>query len=151
MSFKLPPIEKIYEAYGAIADERINLEEKQAKVESSNHSKEYVVTWNDNIYTSNDSASYWQGYMGYPIIAVLMLKGVLPLDMEIAGYFKGIPWKQLNTEYKNKYSEVIEKIMNDLNNQGIDCGKIKNEVDYVYSRIKELDFTVKRSSLRPPK
>lgn len=40
---KLPPIEKIYEAYSAIADNRITLYEDYAIVYSSNRSKEYTV------------------------------------------------------------------------------------------------------------
>ena len=72
---KLPPIEKIYEAYSAIADNRIALHENYAAVLSSDKSKEYTVGWNGNVYTSDDNATYWQGYAGYPVIAVLMEAG----------------------------------------------------------------------------
>lgn len=36
---KLPPIEKIYEAYSALADDRINIEGNMAYVGSSNGKK----------------------------------------------------------------------------------------------------------------
>ena len=77
MDFKVPPIEKIHEAYSAIADERVALKENEAEVKSSDLSKKYLVTWKDDTYSSNDNASYWQGYIGYPVIAVLMLQGKL--------------------------------------------------------------------------
>ena len=102
MGVKLPPIEKIHEAYSAIADKRVVLKENEAEVSSSDLTKTYMVKWKDEVYSSNDNASYWQGYIGYPIIAVLMLQGKLPLNQEIAMYFQGINWKKINTEYKNK-------------------------------------------------
>ena len=40
---KLPPIEKIYEAYSALADNRIHMEETSAKVVSSDGAKSYKV------------------------------------------------------------------------------------------------------------
>lgn len=95
---KLPPIEKIPEAYTAVEDNRITLYENYAIVKSSNKEKEYLIKWNNNIYYSNDSSTYWQGYPGYPILAVLMLQGILPLNKEISSYFKNINWNKLNKE-----------------------------------------------------
>ena len=46
--------------------------------------------FHDNTYTLNDNASYWQGYLGYPGIAVLMLQGKLPYDKELAQQFAGV-------------------------------------------------------------
>nr|MDE6621825.1 hypothetical protein [Lachnospiraceae bacterium] len=105
----------------------------------------------DNIYSSNDNASYWKGYLGYPIIAVLMLQGKLSYDEEIAAYFKGINWKKLNTEHKNNYAEAVKQIMEELEKSGVDCSKIYNEIDKVYKEIEQLAISSKRSSLRPPK
>ncbi len=151
MSIKMPPIEKIHEAYGAIVDDRITLMEGKAEVVSSDLSKKYVITWKDDIYTSNDNSSYWSGYPGYPILAVLMLQGRLSLDREIAEYFKGIQWKKRNVEHKNKYAEVVKEIMDEFAAAGIDCEKIQAEIDKVYKEIEQLMITVKRGSLRPPK
>ena len=75
---KLPPIQKILEAYTAIVDNNVNLTENEAKVKSSNGAKTYTVSWENDVYHSNDNATYWQGYAGYPVIAVLMLQGKLP-------------------------------------------------------------------------
>ena len=138
---KLPPVEKIYEAYSAVSDNRVIMEDNTAKVFSSDKSKEYTVTWNENIYSSNDNASYWQGYAGYPVIAVLMLQKKLLFDTSVTDFFKN----------KGKYSKAVEEIMNKLKESGIDTDKIYKETDKIFESLKTLDIQCKRSSLRPPK
>ena len=105
MGVKLPPIEKIHEAYSAIADKRVVLKENEAEVSSSDLTKTYMVKWKDEVYSSNDNASYWQGYVGYPIIAVLMLQGKLPLNQEIAMYFQGIIVPRRLENYNGIFAE----------------------------------------------
>lgn len=148
---KMPPIEKIYEAYSAIADNRIIIGNDTAKVTSSNYAKEYTVTWTDDIYTSNDNASYWTGYAGYPIIAVLMLQGKIKLNHSIIKYFNGINWTELNSKYKANYTKAVSEIMDGLKTDGIDCDAITTEVNEVYKQIELLNITCKRSSIKPPK
>ncbi len=110
-SWKLPPIEKIPEAYSAVADERVAMGEHSAKVRSSDGTKTYTVQWDGDAYTSDDNGSKWQNYSGYPILAVLLLQGKLPLDRRIAELFRGIPWKELNKAHKNKYAEALAEFM----------------------------------------
>lgn len=148
---KLPPIEKIYEAYSAIADNRVTLMKESAVVLSSNKEKKYTVTWENGVYTSNDNASYWRGYAGYPIIAVLMLQKKLSLNSDIIDYFKEINWTELNKKYKAKYSEAVEEVMDNLNRKNVNVSKIKEEVEKVYEEIKALNIICRRSSARPPK
>ncbi|AIQ56164.1 hypothetical protein [Paenibacillus borealis] len=148
---KWPPIEKIHEAYSAIADERVVLSEGTAKVASSNRAKEYTVTWRDGFYTSNDNASYWQGYAGYPMIAVLLLQEKLTLNRSVAAYFTGINWTELNAKYKSKFAKAVAEIMDGLKEEGVDCIAIDNEINAVYEQIKQLDIQTKRSSVKPPK
>lgn len=151
MGIKLPPIEKIHEAYSAVADGRITLRDTEADVLSSDYAKKYIVKWEGETYSSNDNASYWKGYLGYPIIAVLMLQGKLSLDREIARNFSGINWKKLNTEHKNKFSEAVKQIMDGFKMSGVDCGRIDDEINKVYKEMEQLTISTKRSSLRPPK
>ena len=150
MAVKMPPIEKIHEAYSAIADGRIAMRENEADVVSSDLTKTYLVKWSGETYSSNDNASYWKGYLGYPLIAVLMLQGKLPLDEETAAHFKGINWKKLNTTHKNKFAEAVREVMDEWEASGIDCAKINEEINRVYREIGQLTVTTKRSSLRPP-
>jgi len=145
---KLPPIEKIPEAYSAIADNRIEMSENAAFVDSSDKVKRYTVTWNDDFYTSNDNGSIWQGYAGYPMIAVLMLQGKLPLYRTIASQFKGINWKALNTKHKNKYDKPVAEILESLKEQGVDTDAIQTEINKVYESIRTLDISTKRSGIK---
>lgn len=142
---KLPPIEKIAESYTAIIDNRIELHADYAICFSSDKSKSYEIRWKDKTYYSNDNSTYWQGYIGYPVIAVLMLKGKLPLNKEILKYFKGINWKELNKKHKNKYSEALNEVLNNITAE--DKKLINKEINYVYEQIKKLDIELTRKRL----
>lgn len=133
---KLPPIEKIPEAYTAIADERIVLNDGEALVKSSNYEKEYLIKWKDNLYYSNDNSTYWQNYPGYPVLAVLMLQGKLPLNRKIASYFKNINWNKLNKDNKRDYKKSLEDILTNVDEKEI----IYKEIEKVYEEIKTLDI-----------
>ena len=55
---KLPPREKIPEAWSVLADGRIEMKDTQARIISSDHKKEYTVDFKDETYGSNDSATH---------------------------------------------------------------------------------------------
>ena len=109
------PIEKIYEAWTAVADGRVKImtdsteDSGCAEVESSDHAKIYAVTWREGgeIFTSTDNATFWQGYPGYPVIAVMMKLGRLPYAEEIASEFSDINWTKLNAEYRRDYAAAL--------------------------------------------
>ena len=145
---KLGHIEKIYEAYSAIADGRVTVSETSAEVKSSNGVKTYIVTWDGNAYTSNDSASYWQGYPGYPIIAVLMTQEKVTLDREVAALFSCINWTELNQQYKRDYSAAVERIIRE---RGYDPAPIHAAAEKVQGELQALNVMVKRGKFRPPK
>lgn len=138
---KMPPIAKIYEAYSCIADERVLLEENEAIITSSDGKKKYKVTWKDNCYVSNDNASFWQGYPGYPVIAVLMLQHKLPFKKETAKLFKNINWHELNEKYKRNYDKAVEEVLSHLNT---DIETIKKETEEIYEALKTLPLDIKR-------
>ena len=104
---KLPPIEKIYEAYSALADNRIHMGETSAEVTSSDGTKSYKVAWKDNTYSSTDNATFWQGYAGYPVIAVLILQSKLTADSAIFTHFSGVNWNSLNKKHKRDYRTAL--------------------------------------------
>ena len=148
---KLPPIEKIYEAYSAIADKRVILGENAAKVLSSDRQKEYIVTFNENTYTSTDSATYWQAYAGYPVIAVLMMQGILPLSMSTSAMFSGINWKRLNDLYKRDYKKAADSVFDDFNCTKDEKAAVRAEANRVFDAIKALDITLKRGYAKKSK
>ncbi len=107
-----PPRIKILEALGAIADDRIKIiDDRRAEVISSDGTRRYtvIVDYDKRRVYSNDNGTKLRGYIGYPIIAFLMKKGILPYDERLAQALKGIPWKKLNEKYK-KYA-IVEEIV----------------------------------------
>ena len=138
---KLPPIAKIYEAYTCIADKRIEMKENEAIVSSSDGKKSYKIKWKNNDYTSNDNATFWQGYPGYPVIAILMLQNKLSYNEEIVNLFTNINWHELNDKYKRDYDKAVEEV---LSNIDFDTETIKKETEKIYEEIKNLDIQIKR-------
>lgn len=146
--WKLPPIEKIPEAYGAIADGRVAMKDSSADVVSSDGTKTYRVRWNGDLYSSDDNASKWQGYTGYPIVAVLLLQGRLPLNQDVMTLFKGIPWKELNKKHKNKYAEALAEVLEDIRANGGDPDRVRREMQTVYSALEALKLPRRRGAAK---
>ncbi len=145
---KLPPIQKILEAYTAIVDNHVHLTAEQAEVTSSNESKNYTVSWDNDVYRSNDNATYWQGYAGYPVIAVLMLQGKLPYDQKLAENFKAVDWNTINKKYKRNYAKAAAEVIKE---KGLKENEVMAELGAIYEDLKKLPIIIKRGSLRPPK
>lgn len=149
---KMPPVEKIYEAWSAVADGRVTIDDaaRKATVVSSDRTREYTVSWSDDgsVYNSNDNATYWRGYAGYPVIAVMMMQGRLPLDRLEAERYADVNWKKINTEYHNNYSAALAEIEAV---RDIDTRLITEAPDRVMARLSELPVTVRRGPLRPPR
>lgn len=148
---KLPPLEKIYEAYSAIADGRVELRGDDALVDSSGSEKQYTVTWDGDVYSSSDSATYWQGYAGYPVLAVLMLQGYLPLDRKTAEYFRGINWTEVNARHKADYTKAAGEVLERLRGTGAPVEKIQAEAREVFKELKDLEIEIRRGKNRPPR
>lgn len=146
---KLPPLEKIYEAWSAIADQRVALTvsptgnpgEGDAVVSSSDGAKLYHISWDGITYASDDSATYWQEYAGYPVIAVLMLQGLLPLDIPESNLWQGINWHQLNEAHKRDYAAAAEEAM--LQNH-INATSARDYAEKVLDALSKLPLKLKR-------
>ena len=103
----MPPRIKVLEALGSIADGRVHVKDHEATVISSTGERKYTVIYDEqrNAAYSDDNGTKFRGYVGYPIIALLMKLGKLPYDERLAQALKGIPWKKFSydkTCYKNK-------------------------------------------------
>ncbi len=146
----LPPIEKIYEAFSAVADGRVKMTDGRAAVTSSDNKKEYTVEWSENVYSSNDNASYWQGYMGYPLIAVLMMQCRIIYDETTATFFKGINWKKLNADHRNDYAKAAGAVLETLAARDISIEHVKEEADNIFEQLRHLDIRRRRGPA-PPK
>lgn len=148
---KNPPLEKVAEALSAVADSRVRMHEDYALVASSNRSKEYTVRWKDDEYTSNDSATYWQQYAGYPVIAVLLLQGRLAFDRDLATQFAGINWTELNKKHKRNYAAALAEVLQSIEARGGDTGSLTAEMSAIYTALTALPITIGRGAARPAK
>ena len=138
---KLPPIEKVFEAWTAIDDDRVKLHENHADISSSDGTKGYVVRFDGNCYSSDDNATFWRGYAGYPVLAVLMLQGRLPFDKEEAELWRGVNWKEINTRFRNDYAKAVREVAEERH---IDLAKSYEAAVAVIELLKTLPLEIKR-------
>ena len=149
---KTAPIEKVFEAWTALADNRVIMKQiptlattdnniGEAEVSSSDGEKRYTVRWNGNQYSSDDNATFWQGYPGYPVIAVLMLQGKVPYDAAEAGLWKNINWTLQNKKFKNQYAEAVAEIAEE---RGINLQKSYEKANKVMEALASLPIEIKR-------
>jgi hypothetical protein len=153
-AWRLPPKAKVYEAFSAVADERVHhAGPTTAEVVSSRGHKTYVVEWSGDFATvsSNDNASYWQGYLGYPIIAVLLSRGRLRADEAVIRSFAGIPWHDLNTRFKRDYDAAVDHVLDMLQVSDPDRADIVAAADGVMAQLAALDLQRVGRGRRPPK
>jgi hypothetical protein len=139
----MPPLAKVYEALSAVADGRVRiLSETSAEVLSSERDKTYSVKWSADwrSVTSNDNATRWQGYIGYPIIAVLLETGRIPLERAAADALAGVPWHALNQQFKRDYDAAVEHVLNGVRERGGDDGAIRREVSRIYAALAGLQL-----------
>ena len=145
MKWLIPPKVKVYEALGCIADNHVKFIKNNSKgmalVTSSKGSRKYNVIFDisSKQITSNDNGSKWRGYLGYPSIAVLMLKGVLPFNEKFANALKGIKWYRLNKRFKN-YDNTIEEALKIAKKRKINTKKLEEFVDSVMKNIRKGKF-----------
>jgi hypothetical protein len=148
----MPPKAKVYEALSAVADKRVSITgDTTAQVQSSSHDKTYDVEWSEDIseITSNDNASYWQGYIGYPIIAVLMQIGKLSFNSQIAERLADIPWKLVNEQFKRDYDKAINHILDGIEAKGGNRTEIIQEVEKIYEQLGKLGLQRSKRRRRP--
>lgn len=142
MYLRPPPRIKILEALGAIADGRVHCLDdacNAARVVSSEGDRTYrvYVDIERGVAYSDDNGTRLRGYIGYPIIAVLMKKGIVPYDERIAEALRGIPWRRLN-ESLRKYALVEREVKKIAAGKGVAPSEIDAFVDKAYSVVKKL-------------
>jgi len=139
MKWQPSNIIKVYEALGSLADGRVEVSGNSAKVYSSSGNKYYDVIYDPatNAITSNDNASYYVGYLGYPSICLLLALGVVDHDDKLGKYLKGFMWKDINQKFKNDFGktqayideQIVAKHQIDLDEFHASLQKILDEVN----------------------
>lgn len=137
----MPPRAKLFEAFGAVAEDRVNLTgPTRAEVTSSGRDKSYQVEWSSDTQeiTSNHNASYWQGHLGYPIVAVLRAIGRLTSDAEAVPQMSGVPWSSINKRFKPAYQKAVDHVLAEIAAKGGSPDLINGAVDEVLDQLKGL-------------
>lgn len=141
------PISKIYEALSAIADKRVRkIDETHYHVTSSDKAKTYTVVLEGKTASSNDNATYWQHYAGYPIIACYLYEGKLAYDKKVLPHLANIPWKKLNTENKNHYDKSIQQAFKTLDEETAE--EIRKEAEEIQNAFMTFDLTIKGNRIK---
>ncbi|MGH7987308.1 MAG: hypothetical protein ACREQX_13600 [Candidatus Binataceae bacterium] len=152
-AWKMPPIAKVYEALGALSDGRVQIESAtHARVTSSAGDKVYEVesTTDGRTISSNDNASYWQGYLGYPAIAVMLARGLYHPDAAVLAALGGIAWKDLNRRHHNNYDRATADVIAAAERAGHDPERIKAEAEAVLAAVRAL-APLRGPRRRPPR
>jgi hypothetical protein len=153
--WQMPPPIKVYEAIGAIGDGRVRaIDDAQNvwEVVSSDSTKTYrvEVSADGREISSNDNASYWQGYLGYPAIAVLIARGKLHASAETTRMLAGIPWKELNRRFKNDYARTAAEVARIVAERGGDFDAIRAEAASILDALAALGLE-RGARRRPPR
>ena len=162
MKWKIPPLIKVYEALGCIADERLEIDGLEGRVYSSSRGKFYTIRHEpkSNSIMVNDNGSYYIGYLGYPAIAYLMKVGELDFSEEYANALKGIHWKDLNVKHnRNKdegvpdydFDSVIKEVDLLVQERGVNVHKFRGFLENILEQIKSKDLNLLGEKELPPK
>jgi hypothetical protein len=146
--WKLPPIVKVYEALGAVGDGRVRIvDETHALVTSSTGRKTYEVETSPGGHeiSSNDNASVWQNYLGYPGIAVLIERGMYRPPANVTDALAGIAWQELNRRFRNDYAKTIAEVEKQVEESGHDPDAVRSEAEAL------LEFLTKLKPRRGPR
>src|ERR1019366_5967694 len=108
---------------------------RRATVVSSDGSKTYEVetSADGREIASNDNASYWQGYVGYPAIAVLIARGFYRPPANVTDALTEVAWKELNHNLKNDWDRTIAEVEKKLEQSGHDPDAVRSEAEAVLS------------------
>ncbi len=150
MKWKRPPITKIYEALGSVADKRLEISGNSAKVFSSSGNKFYTVTYDKESESImvNDNASFYRGYLGYPAIAFLLVIGELTYSHAVAEKLKGIAWKDLNQKFKNDFEQTVEYILSTKSPE--ERVEIEDEVKKIDQQLQAKNYSLLGPKIKPP-
>ena len=152
--WKLPPQAKVYEALSAVGDGRVTrLGPGEAEVRSSSGRRTYNVEWTPDLagIRANDNGSYWQGYLGYPSIAVLMTLGRVTYEEASARALAGVPWQELNRRFRRDYDAAVAEVLAGLEGRGVATAPIVADAARIMAQLEGMELTRLPRRARPPK
>lgn len=145
----LPPRIKRYEALGSIADWRTKTEDWEYRVYSSSWNKYYGVEYNPthNSIMTNDNATFYKWYLGYPALCYLLEEWILNYNPEQAKLVAWIYRKKLNTDMKYDFDAVIKHLQETIE---ADRKSFDEYVDACEKELQLLQLTQLWKKKKPP-
>ncbi len=137
-----PPRIKFLEALGTVADGRVRvLSENEAEVRASEGDRVYRVFLNlgDGLADSDDNGTRFRNYVGYPIIAFMMVKGLIPYLPRIGELLKGLKWHSLNERYKS-YRAVEYYVKEILARKGVEPGEVDRYIEEAIRMLSKIEL-----------
>lgn len=122
-----------------MADGRVQvISDKEAVVRASEGERFYrvYVDLDAGLADSDDNGTTYRNYIGYPILAFLMVKEALPYEARLGDALKGVKWHSLNERYKS-YRVVEAHIKRMLAGKGVDSREVDDFIDRAYARLAE--------------
>ncbi len=149
--WKLPSVTKIYEALGAVADDRVEISGNAGKCYSSSRNKYYDISYDPDSSSimSNDNVSYWKGELGYPAIAFLLRRDVLRYEENLGMLLKDIAWKDINQKFNNDFEAALNFILEGIDTE--DKLKLEEYVKQLLDQIESLNLKKLGKRAIPPK
>ncbi|MDW8041455.1 MAG: hypothetical protein RMJ75_01450 [Nitrososphaerota archaeon] len=133
----LPPRVKVLEALGAVAGDRVSdVTDRGCRVAASEGDRVYTVQVDlgSGEAFSDDNGTVFRNYVGYPIIAYLMVRGALPYDARLGEPLKEIRWRTLNERLKS-YRLVEREVAEVFRRKGIDWSEVETFVEEAMRRL----------------
>ncbi|MCS7145650.1 MAG: hypothetical protein NZ938_03025 [Aigarchaeota archaeon] len=130
MQLSTPPRVKVLEAVGAVAGARVKvLSDAEAEVRASEGDRTYRVflDMSRGLADSDDNGTRFRNYIGYPILAFMMVKGILPYDEELGRALKDVKWRSVNELFKN-YRLVERYIKEELKRVGVQSSRVDSYI-----------------------
>jgi hypothetical protein len=98
----------------------------------------------------NDNGSYWQGYLGYPAIAFLMSKNIIPYSSTSTNFLKDIMWKDINTKFKNDWDKTEKYCQNLVVERGDDLNLLMHDIRQIHTYLADHPLSYLGKKTKPP-
>lgn len=138
MYWKIPHINKVYEALSAIADNRIQLiSNTKGRQTSTSGNKFYTITYDPTTgaMMSDDNVAYWTDSISHAMIAFLLKTGRIDYNPKFLPYLANIKWKDINQKFKNDFDKSTEYILSELQSRDYPIDSLIVEINRIYKMV----------------
>ncbi|MGC8557903.1 MAG: hypothetical protein ACP5NC_02770 [Nitrososphaeria archaeon] len=132
----LPPRIKVLEAVSALASGRVKRIDGGFKVRASLGNREYTVILSGESAYSDDNGTVHRQYIGYPIIAVMIMEGNIPDFPELGRVISDVPWAKLNAVMRS-YKKVEKHVKEVASRAGISDEMVDRYIEDVMGILRE--------------